>query len=168
MKKNLSFIGYLFPVLFFFLVSSKSFCFNFSKSNEKSGKKESGACYAKQQNLEIYMSNGLFRREKDSSNMHREIFSHRGVIAGRVSCRENGKPLFLANIYLDEFEMGTITGFDGKFLLDVPVGTYSISVNCPGYQPAKIKDITLMEHDTVWQEILLPGITKLKNSKGRK
>jgi len=171
LKRILSFSGYLFSVLFIFLISVKGFCGNFFKSNEGSDRNDSGTCYAKQRNpesQEIYMTNGLFRWEKDSSNMHRKIFSHRGVITGKVSCQETGKPLFLATIYLEEFEMGTITSFDGKFMLDVPVGTYSIAVNCPGYQPAKIKDITLMEHDTVWQEILLPEVAKLRNSKRRK
>ena len=58
-----------------------------------------------------------------------------GNIAGRVRIEKTGAPLAGANVLLEGTSIGKITRKDGSFLLkDVPVGSYTLTVNFIGYK----------------------------------
>ncbi|MBC8526411.1 MAG: TonB-dependent receptor, partial [Candidatus Cloacimonetes bacterium] len=57
-----------------------------------------------------------------------------GNIAGKVYIRKTGKPLFQANVYVEDFKMGVLTRQDGSFIIkNIPAGIHTITVNFMGY-----------------------------------
>lgn len=62
-----------------------------------------------------------------------------GKISGRVLDRVTGQPLVFANVVVEGTNLGAATDADGKFtILQVPPGTYSVTVSYMGYQPLQI------------------------------
>jgi len=62
-------------------------------------------------------------------------FSQRtGIIYGTVENAATQERLIGANIIAEGTSFGTITDFDGNFKLNLPVGTYSITVSSRGYR----------------------------------
>ena len=60
-----------------------------------------------------------------------------GVIRGTVTRSDNGDPVQYANVYTDGYEFGGPTLFDGQYVVrDVPVGTYTLTVERRGYLAA--------------------------------
>ncbi|MBA6154809.1 TonB-dependent receptor [Gelidibacter maritimus] len=57
-----------------------------------------------------------------------------GNIIGTVEDPATQEMLIGANIIAEGTSLGTITDFDGKFKLNLPVGTYSITVSSMGYR----------------------------------
>ncbi|PAM93228.1 hypothetical protein B4N84_19845 [Flavobacterium sp. IR1] len=54
------------------------------------------------------------------------------------------QPAIGANIYVEELEAGVITDFDGKFSIEVPNGTYTVSVSYIGFKTSE-KRVTVAE-----------------------
>ncbi|MEM8906854.1 MAG: carboxypeptidase-like regulatory domain-containing protein, partial [Bacteroidota bacterium] len=63
------------------------------------------------------------------------------TISGTISDND-GAPLIGANIYIAEIDRGTITDVEGKYRLEVPDGTYTLTVSYLGYQTLN-QDITV-------------------------
>jgi len=68
-----------------------------------------------------------------------------GKIAGVIRDQESGAPLPGASVMIKETSMGTSTDEDGEyFLINIPVGTYTVEVSLIGYQPFKKTKVTVL------------------------
>lgn len=57
-----------------------------------------------------------------------------GKISGRITDKENGESLIGASVIIQEIKMGASTNIDGEyFILNVPPGTYTLTVSMLGY-----------------------------------
>lgn len=54
------------------------------------------------------------------------------VIHGKISDLETGEALIGATIYFEELKKGAASDVDGRFILVVPTGTYTVNFNCMG------------------------------------
>ncbi len=54
-------------------------------------------------------------------------------IEGQVVDRETGEPLPFSNIYIKGTTVGTVSDFDGLFIIEVPASTDSLAFNVMGY-----------------------------------
>ncbi len=112
------------------------------------------------QNLEFESKDKFIRifKKKDS-----EIKSISGMIID-----EYGEPLIGVNVKIKEFpDKGTITDFDGKFNLSIPIGSGSVVISYIGMKqieypinaiPDKIK---LTSDEKTLQEVVVTGMTKM-------
>nr|MBP6672264.1 carboxypeptidase-like regulatory domain-containing protein [Bacteroidota bacterium] len=58
-----------------------------------------------------------------------------GKISGRVTDRSTGEPLISANVVVKGLKIGAATDINGDyFILNVPPGTYTLSVSMLGYE----------------------------------
>lgn len=65
-----------------------------------------------------------------------------GKIAGEVTDAETGQPLIGANVMVEGTNLGAATDMDGTFIiLQVPPGTYNVSVVYIGYQKVTIQNV---------------------------
>ncbi len=62
-------------------------------------------------------------------------------IQGIVRDLETNKPIFGANIYIENTKIGTTSDFDGNFQLDAPLGIYNIRFNYLGYSDLVIQGV---------------------------
>ena len=75
----------------------------------------------------------------------------RSRITGTVTDAETGEPLLGANVIIVETNLGAATDIEGKyFIVNVPIGTYSLKVSMVGYQTKIITDL-LVSSDRVTQ-----------------
>ncbi len=79
-----------------------------------------------------------------------------GTIRGRVTDLDgNGLPG--AQVYIPELAIGAVADVDGNYLiLNVPVGTYNVTVMMLGYQKQTISNVRVMMDETVWLNFKLP------------
>jgi hypothetical protein len=67
-----------------------------------------------------------------------------GTLFGNVEILGTQEPLIRANVVLIGTTIGTITGVDGKFIIEkIPVGTYSVRASLLGFSPSVITDIVI-------------------------
>ena len=79
-----------------------------------------------------------------------------GTIRGKVT-DINGTPLPGAQVYIASLSLGTMAELDGTyFILNVPVGTYDITVSMMGYQRQVISNVDIMMDKTLWLNFSLP------------
>lgn len=83
-------------------------------------------------------------------------YSQTGTVRGQIIDSETGEELIAVSVFEKEFSRGTSTDFEGRFSLDLPVGTHEIEVSYISYQTQIIQDIEVKENEvTVLPEILL-------------
>ena len=60
-----------------------------------------------------------------------------GKLAGRVTDSQTGEPIIGANVTLTSTKMGGSTDIDGYYhIIDIPPGTYEVTISCIGYRGA--------------------------------
>ena len=65
-----------------------------------------------------------------------------GKVAGTIKDKKTGEPLIGCNVVLVGTMMGAATDLDGRYsILNVPPGTYTLSVTLVGYAPTKIQEV---------------------------
>ena len=65
-----------------------------------------------------------------------------GKIAGTVKDKKTGETLVGCNVVLEGTTMGAATDVDGRYtILNVPPGTYTLSITLVGYVPTKIQEV---------------------------
>lgn len=69
-----------------------------------------------------------------------------GTLAGRVM-DETGETLIGAGVRVLDKEYGTITGLDGDYSFELPVGTYTVEVSYISYQTSQITDVVIKERE---------------------
>lgn len=58
-----------------------------------------------------------------------------GNIAGKVYIQKTAKPLFQANVYVEDLKTGMLTKEDGSFIMkNIPVGIHTVTVSFMGYE----------------------------------
>ena len=73
-----------------------------------------------------------------------------GQIRGRVSNME-GKSLAGAQVYIEELGIGAVADENGNYiLLNVPVGTYDVTVEMIGYQTYIVENVNITMDQTTW------------------
>ncbi|MEY4935805.1 MAG: hypothetical protein RIS64_2164, partial [Bacteroidota bacterium] len=60
-------------------------------------------------------------------------FAQKGILRGNIYDKATGEPLAYVNVFLKETALGTTTNQDGFYSLNVPVGTYTVSISFVGY-----------------------------------
>jgi len=72
-----------------------------------------------------------------------------GKISGKVIDRDTGEPLAGANVIIQDTNMGAATNLNGEyFILNVPVGTYTIVARYLGYKAMEKTDIRAIQDMT--------------------
>ncbi len=71
------------------------------------------------------------------------IYSQDGIISGTVNDGEFNDILPFANILIKGTTIGTTSDFDGKYVLEVEPGTYTISYSYLGYQTKEISEVKI-------------------------
>lgn len=72
------------------------------------------------------------------------LFSQSGIITGSVVDSKTREPLVGVNIMVNELEnAGTASDIDGKFIIRVPVGSYSLRASLVGYTPVIKTDVII-------------------------
>ncbi len=68
-----------------------------------------------------------------------------GKIAGRIVDSETGKPLPGANVLIEDTGLGAASDLDGNyFIINVPVGTYSVTARMMGYEAVTTSEVKLV------------------------
>ncbi|MCF8241366.1 MAG: TonB-dependent receptor [Melioribacteraceae bacterium] len=84
------------------------------------------------------------------------LFAQTGVINGRVTERSTKEALVAANILVIELDnVGTATDMDGKFLIRVPVGSYSVRISLIGFSTVVKTDVIVKTDSEVFLDIPL-------------
>ena len=79
-----------------------------------------------------------------------------GTVRGKVTDTD-GNPLPGAQIFIKELQLGAIAGSDGSYiLLNIPVGTYAVTVSMMGYRKETRKNVHVIMDQTVWLNFTLP------------
>ena len=65
-----------------------------------------------------------------------------GKISGKVTDKQTGEPLFGANIYLVETNLGAASESDGFFyIIGIPPGRYEVKISYMGYKAMTVKGV---------------------------
>lgn len=57
------------------------------------------------------------------------------ALRGKVTGSDNGQPIHLANVFLSNTSIGTVTAKDGSFVIEhFPSGRYDVVISCVGYE----------------------------------
>lgn len=73
-----------------------------------------------------------------------------GTIRGKIA-DENGEALPGAQVFIAELSMGAIADVSGNYIIiNVPVGTYDVTVRMIGYQTVTMTDVEIIMDKTVW------------------
>lgn len=80
-----------------------------------------------------------------------------GTIRGKVTDLE-GVPLPGAQVYIESLSLGTMADLQGSYIiLNIPVGTYDITVGMMGYQRQIMSNVDVMMDKTLWLNFSLPS-----------
>lgn len=80
--------------------------------------------------------------------------SAKGTLAGMVM-DETGETLIGAGVRVLEKDYGTITGLDGDYSFELPVGTYTVEVSYISYQTTQITDVVIKEREITPLNVVL-------------
>ncbi len=79
-----------------------------------------------------------------------------GKITGKITDKESGQPLIGCNVLIENTHLGATTDPSGEyFILNVPVGTYTLKASMIGYQEITIKNVHVSAGFTTTQVIAL-------------
>ncbi len=69
-----------------------------------------------------------------------------GVVSGTVTDAETGAQLSGANVTLEEAQLSTVTGADGRFVItNVPPGSHTLKVGLIGYTEARVIELEVVQ-----------------------
>ena len=71
------------------------------------------------------------------------VFSQNSIISGTVNDGELNDVLPFANIIIKGTTKGTTSDFDGKYVLDVEPGTYTVTFSYLGYETKEISEVVI-------------------------
>jgi hypothetical protein len=79
-----------------------------------------------------------------------------GKISGRVIDKASGEPLISANVIVKELKIGASTDVNGEyFILNVPPGTYTLTVSMLGYERVNKSNVSIIIDRTTTQNFML-------------
>ena len=84
------------------------------------------------------------------------VFAQKGSVTGNVKDGKTGETLIGASVYVNGTTIGTVTDFDGNYLLqNVPVGNLSIKCSFISYETATKKNITITEGNSTSVDFIM-------------
>lgn len=86
-------------------------------------------------------------------------YTQTGKVAGTIMDGEFVDPLPFANVSIKGTTIGTTTDFDGKYMLELDPGTYTVVFSYVGYETKEVNDVVVKEN-----EVALIDITLTTNS----
>ena len=79
-----------------------------------------------------------------------------GTIRGQITDID-GEPLPGAQVFIEEMSLGAVADINGNYLiLNIPIGTYDVTVMMMGYQKQTIKDVEVIMDQTLWLNFAIP------------
>ena len=79
-----------------------------------------------------------------------------GKISGKVTDKTNGEPLVGANVFIQGLNTGASTDLNGEyFILNIPPGTYSLTVSMVGYAKVTKSDVVIIVDRTTTENFFL-------------
>jgi hypothetical protein len=95
-------------------------------------------------------------------------------IEGVIKDNETGEPLIGVNILVKGTSVGTVTGFDGRYSLNLPEGATSVMISYLGYNTKEVDiqssgklDLALIQTSEFLDEVVVTGYGKSDISSGR-
>jgi len=82
--------------------------------------------------------------------------SDRGVLAGRIVSSEDGSPVAGARIYLSGTPVEARSDGDGRFSIEVPSGTYAVSVLHSAHATRTVEDVVIGSDSETRRDFELP------------
>ncbi len=83
-----------------------------------------------------------------------------GKLAGKITDKTTGEPLIGANVYIQALNTGASTDLNGNyFILNIPPGTYSISVSMVGYAKLTVNNVSIIIDRTTTENFELETTT---------
>lgn len=68
-----------------------------------------------------------------------------GIVKGVIKDRKDKEPLAGATVMASAYDKGTAAGMDGLYCLELPAGTYTLTVRYIGYKPIVREDVTVAD-----------------------
>jgi len=92
-----------------------------------------------------------------------------GVVCGRITDAQTGKPLAAVNVVLVGTAMAGVTDSEGYFAIaNVPPDTYRVSASIVGYQDGTVEGVTVtQDQSTVVDQALLPKVEEARGAEAR-
>ena len=79
-----------------------------------------------------------------------------GTIRGQITDIE-GEPLPGAQVFIKEVSLGAVADVNGNYLiLNIPIGTYDVTVMMMGYQKQTIQGVEVIMDQTLWLNFAIP------------
>ena len=78
-----------------------------------------------------------------------------GKITGTIMDGEFNEPMAFANVLIKNTTKGTTSDFDGKYIIDVEAGNYTLVFSYIGYQTIEISDVVVKSNDEVIVDVTL-------------
>jgi len=73
------------------------------------------------------------------------LMAQNGTVRGELIDDSNGEAIIFANVIVAETGNGVSTDLDGKFSVELPVGTYTFTVSYIGYADLSVSDVEVKE-----------------------
>ena len=73
------------------------------------------------------------------------LMAQNGTVRGDLIDDSNGEAIIFANVIVAETGNGVSTDLDGKFSVELPVGTYTFTVSYIGYADLSVSDVEVKE-----------------------
>ncbi|MCP4053967.1 MAG: TonB-dependent receptor [Mesoflavibacter sp.] len=89
-------------------------------------------------------------------------FAQTGILSGTVMDSEFNDVLPYANVVVKGSTKGTTTDFDGKYVLELPEGTYTIQYSFVGYETKEITDVTVKANEEVIVDVSIGPANSLE------
>ena len=88
---------------------------------------------------------------------------HAGIVKGTIKDKQNSEPLTGATVVASGTTLGTTADVDGNYRLELPAGTYTLTVSYMGYKSVTSEPLKLKAKDEVLLDFLLESDTQLLN-----
>lgn len=83
-----------------------------------------------------------------------------GTVRGSLTDESNGEAIPFATIYVEETGTGTVSDLDGKYSIELPVGTYTLNYRFLGYADKLISEVVVKEGEVNLLEVKLGVATQ--------
>ena len=78
-----------------------------------------------------------------------------GTITGTLIDGNSGEPLMFANVSIEGTTTGTDTDFDGKFVIEVEPGTYTVVASYVGYPTKKMENVVVKNKEVTYLDFTM-------------
>ena len=83
-----------------------------------------------------------------------------GIVRGSILDESNGEAIPFATIYVEETGTGTVSDLDGKYNLELPVGTYTLNYRFLGYTDKLISEVVVADGEVSILEVKMGVATQ--------